>query len=401
VVFTALQITKKDIACLSVAISVTLLVRVFLMLSASSLYGQDAYNYLNAASNFASSGSITIGAGAPFILFLGLFIKVSSPLLGAIVASRIFMLLASSVLICITYLIGSKVAGKLFGLIAALIITFQPIFLMYSIVPHNDVFAITLALLAFYLISSSNKFAKNFFAPICFYIAVFTRPELYFALVLPILILYLWTKRNANNGRSRFKTFSSLAFASIIYILPFLIIYFFISYDRFTVIERVVLFLRPDLFNVTLTSAFNFSSNQLLNQCLFLFAVIGVLLSVFSLFINIDLARIRKEGFWMILRLNRSNPLKRIFGSINSTMVFCLLLAFIFEVVGLTLLSYNYTWAFVVDNQSLSNLDLLKQAVIITPHLHDRYVVLPMLLIGYALAYPLCIAIRKVIKLNV
>ena len=394
-----IRISKKDIICLFIILSITLVVRVFLITEAPSLYGQDAYNYLNSAHNFASTGYIKIEAGFPFIVFLGVFLKLLTPIVGAIVASRLFMLAMTSLLVSISYFIGSKISGKLFGLTVALVATFEPYFRMYSIVPYNDVFAIAMGLLAFYCACLSNRLVKYLFSPVFFYIAIFTRLDLYFALILPVFIIYLFTQTKADNWRqNRFAKLGYCVLFAAIYLLPSLVLYYLAQpYGRLGIFERISLFLRPDLFSTVLNSSTTFSSFQLINHFVLLLAILGVVLSLLAMFVSVDISRRRAWRLLMTFRLKScGNIIRRTLSSVHRVFALCLLLAFFSEVLALTIGGFNYSWAFLVDNKSLSNLDLLRQAVVITPELHNRYLILPMLLMGYPIAYPLYKVLRKV-----
>jgi hypothetical protein len=391
---------RIEIVCIIVVVVATLLARLFLIGKAPFVYGQDAYNYINSASSFASTGKFSFEAGFPFIVILGAFLRFFNSIATPIIASRVFMLINSSLLAVLCYLIGSKMCGRLFGIIAALVITFEPYFLTFSIVAYNNVFAVSAGLFAFYFLLTNNKLLKYILAPLFFYLGVFTRPDLYFALILPIIAIHLWSQtRTSKEQPRRYRLTLMWSSFALIYFIPALVLYYFIQpYGRIGIIERIAVFLRPDLINTVITASFSFSPNLFLNQLSILLVALGLfLLMLKTTVVEASFVRDKSNHLRLTFRTKSLSVLRRTILSSKSLVAFCLLLAFFMEVFALTLWGFNYTWAFTVDNQTLSNVAILKQAIVIIPQLHERYAIFPMLIIAFPLAYPLYFTIEKIV----
>lgn len=390
------RIPKQDVICIIILSSAGIFTRLLLVLNTPFLYGQDAYYYLSEARDFASTGSIRFKEGMPFVFFLGAFLRIFGPLFGDINASRIFMILTSLILIIIIYFFGKKMSGRLLGLLAALLVTFEPYFLQWSTVPYREAFAISAGLLAVYFAISDKRF-QNILSPILFYLAISTRAELFLALVIPMLISHFHKvlKTRSKGGRMTGSLASFFFAVFILFIIPFFAVYIYVqSWGAFGLVQRVALFLTPRLLSTTWELSFHFYDQQLLNQLITISVELVVALSLLNIFVQVKFEK--NKNFPFSIQFRGFKGIKDAFFSEKGMTASSLLLLFVIYIIVLTTFTYGYNWAFYVSPSDLANVDILRRAVIIIPWLPERYLILLRLLISYPLAYPLAILARKV-----
>jgi hypothetical protein len=111
--------------------------------------------------------------------------------------------------------------------------------------------------------------------------------------------------------------------------------------------------------------------------------------------LRVDLDKAVKK---ISISLQRRTEIKDALLTDRSMVAFSLVLFFVVQTVVLTVWGYGYKWAFYVSDSDLTNLNILREALIITPPLHDRYLIPLRLLISYPIAYPLAAVARKVGK---
>lgn len=373
--FNVVALFKSDIAPLTILLSITIATRLLLIANASFVYYFDSYVYMSQAISFVSSGTIQFGVGMPFVTFLGAFYYIFGSTLGVVSASRLSMLLVSALLVSVIYFFGLRISGKIFGFLVALIAIFNPLFLSYSIVPHNDVFTIAMGLTALYLVTSDKKFSY-LLSPFFFYITIFTRPEFSLILVVPMLIFHILKLLRTLSIHAKIK----LIFFILVYTLPLLLVYNYAqTFTRFGVIEKFAIFLTPELLRKTLDLSFSFYTQPLLNQVVFSFVVLGI---VFWLLNNISkFLDFQKRGRVYSIKIKKDRKAKDAILSDRAILAFSLSLVFIIHVIVITCYGYGYT---IVDGK-----------LTISNWLTHRYLILPQLLISYPLAYPLAIIIKK------
>ncbi len=391
-----IRASKQSIICLVVLVSETIIARIFLIMGAPSIYGQDAYGYLSEAMDFASNGAIQIKAGLPFVFFLAISLKIFGSSLGVIMTSRLFMLFMSSLLTITIYSIGLRMAGRVFGLLAALLASVEPYLLVYSIVPHNDVFAITIGLMALYFAISSVRISRHILAPVFFYLAIFTRPELFLALVVPMLVLYFWKNSKMRQTQDEVANVrSQIAFAFLVYVIPSILLYQYAQpFGRLGIMERIILFLKPELLRTAFESSLLLYGQPFLDQAISVLIALGLLLAILNKTTNVSLKK-ENSSLLILLRYKKVRRFKEISFSENTVIALCLFLFFILFIITLTLWGFSYEWAFYVSDSAMSDLNIVRQALIIMPTIHDRYLIPVRLLVSYPLAYPLFLATKK------
>lgn len=372
----ALQRNRTHLFILACLATLTIITRLLLIAKASFIYNFDSYTYIYKAIDFASRGEIQLSAGMPFVIVLGVFFRIFGSTFGAILISRFLMLLMSTLLVCIIYLFGLKMSTKTFGFFAALLAIFEPYFFSYSIVPHNDVFVVAMGLVAFYFAASNTKF-RYVLSPVFFYIAVFTRPEVYMILIVPLLMTSFLKHLRISSVRDMV----SFVFFSSLFVLPSVWVYsIYSAVTRFGLIEKLTLFLQPELLNTTLKSAFDFYDSEFLNQAFFALIVLGLVLGFFNLvtqFIGFE-----RNGKRLFIKKKKHESIKDVFLSDRVVVAFSLLLMFVLHIVVLTVYGYGYV--------------IVGGVIEITAASPDRYLILSRLLMSYPLAYTLSIAVRRV-----
>jgi hypothetical protein len=390
-----IRISKQDFICILLLLSASTITRLLVILNTPFLYGQDAYRYLGEAKDFAYNGTIQFKERMPFAFFLGVFLKIFGPVFGEIYASRVFMLIASGFMIMVIYFFGLRMAGRLFGVLAALFATFEPYSLQYSTVPYTEVFAISMGLLALHFAISGRRL-QFILSPIFFYLAVLTRPELYPALVIPILISYVYKNWKTHSKRDIASLLALFIFAFFVYILPSVAIYLYVqSWGAFGLVQRLALFLKPELLSTTLDSSFRFYDQQILNRVISVSVGLVLGLSLLNIFVHVGFDKKRKK-FPIFIQSKGVQSVKYAFFSDSRIAAFCLFLLSIMYIIVLTIFAYGYNWAFYVAPSDMTNVTVLREAVIIIPRLHERHLILLRLLISFPLAYPLVLVTRKV-----
>lgn len=345
-------------------------------MNAPFIYYFDSYAYMRKAIDFFSQETIQFGAGIPFVAALGILFSVFGNILGAASVSRLLMLLTTALLVYVMYSFGLKMSGKIFGFLAALFAIFEPYFLSFSIVPHNDVFAIATGLAALYFATSDKK-SRLILSLMFFYFAVLTRPEFYLTLVIPIFAFYLYKGLKIRTIRAAIP----LIFGIIVYVLPSIWLYIVArAATRFDIIEKFSLFLTPELVTKTLDLSFRFYDQWFLNRVVFVFVGLGMLvglLNIIAQFVSFE-----KVGKTFSIRYRKDKSIKDVFLSDRVMVTFCLLLVFVTYIVVLTAYGYGYV---IVDGK-----------LIIIQSIPERYLILPRLLLSYPFACVLSIVIRKV-----
>lgn len=372
-----MNLLKRDITPIFFLLSLTIVTRVITILNAPFVYHIDSYGYINKAIDLSSRGQIQFGVGAPFVISLGLLIYIFGFAFGAIIVSRLLMLLLSALLVCVIYLLGLRMSGKMFGFIAAFIAIFEPFFLAYSIVPHNDIFVVTFGLAALYLATSKNTKFKYILSPILFYIAAFTRAEFFVILVLPLLIFFLLKHLKAVS----IPTMIKFVFFSSLFVIPAIWVNsLYPQVTRFDIIEKFSLFLKPELLKLTLEFLFEFHDQAFLNQILLALVVLGSgwpLLNTLGKVVVLE-----KRGKMLSVRRNKGKSIKEIFLSDRVVVAFCLFILFLLHIIILTVYGYGYVF---VDG-----------TLIIRKWFPERYLILSRLLLSYPLAYVLSRVVQEV-----
>jgi len=373
---------RQNILLILTLLSITIITRLALIIRAPYVYNIDSYAYMVKGIDFGSSGAIEMEIGTPFVFVLGGFFKIFGcvPGVDPILISRFCMLLFSSVLVLVTYFFGLKMSGKIFGFSAAVLAIFEPYFLSYSIVPHIDVFAITMCLLALYFASADNK-SRYILALIFFYLAVGSKAEFYLPLIIPILVFHFYNTPKIRSKRGITMTILVI----FVYVVPAIWVYPRTTLGRFSIIERFTTFLTPNLLKVTLDSLFSFYNQPLLNLAFLGLVIAGLVLALLSIFI--PFISFSGRGNRFLIKYKSNIRIRDILKSDKVMVALCLFLFCVVYILILTAYGFGYT----VNNG----------IVTITPSLPVRYLILPRVLMSYPLAYPLSLTTKKFVELYV
>jgi len=371
------NVLKRDITPIFTLLSLTVITRVLLIANATAIYYFDSYAYISKAIDFSSRGEIQFGVGMPFILCLGVLFYIFGSGFGVILVSRLLMLFMSILLVYFIYSFGLRISGKILGFTAALLAIFEPYFLMYSIVPHNDVFVVALTFAALYLIASKDMKFHYALALIIFYTVAFTRPEFFVVLLFPILAFFSFRFLEVVSFRNMIK----FAFFGSLFVLP--VIWVDMVYPaatRFDIIEKFSLFLTPSMLKLTLESLFKFYDHAFLNQLFFALLVLGVVWVLLTTLGKIVVVEKREKTF--SIRRKKNKGVREILLSDGAKVASCLFLLFFVHIIILTTYGYGYV--------------IVEGTLIIKTSFPVRYLVLDRVLLSYPLAYVLSMIVQEV-----
>ena len=74
-----------------------------------------------------------------------------------------------------------------------------------------------------------------------------------------------------------------------------------------------------------------------------------------------------------------------------------IILIFFINMIVIMLLNIGYEWEFYISSSNINNIDILRKAILIKKHIHDRYLILPKILISYPFSYTLSVVIKECI----
>ena len=375
--FSRLPLPKQDIICLSILALVVIFTRSVLLMNAPSMYFFDSYSYVDQALDFIQTGQIILKPSLPFILTLSFFLQLFNWLAPSINVVQAIMVSFSVMATIILYLIGKKMVGTMFALIASILAAFEQYFMSFSIVGHNDVFAISMGLASFYF-ATLNKKLQYVLTPILFYIVVGTRPELYPVFLVPIILLNVYKNWKSNLRQKLLLTL----YLTVIYVLPALWIYTILpTYTRFSPIQRIMLFLNPELIGVTFNSVFKFYSQDILNNIFVAFCFLGVFVWFVRTFGGFAIFKKAKQSIQAKTWFTEcKNSFRMLLNSERVVIGICIFL--IFAVYFLVLVTYGFGYT-ITDGQ-----------LTVIPTISERYLILPRLLLSFSLAFPLYLGLR-------
>jgi len=175
----------------------------------------DSAVYIEMGKYIFSSGNIGLfEASRPLVwpLILGFLWKIK---LDPIFFGRIFMLLFSLAIICLTYLIARDVFNEKIALLASLMLSLSPTFFFFNSKLLSGIPSLFFALFGVYLFLKKKYFVSG----ISLGMAFMTRFVMFgVSLILGLIILYLLKK-----GKIKTKQISYLALGFVVPVLPFLI----------------------------------------------------------------------------------------------------------------------------------------------------------------------------------
>jgi hypothetical protein len=313
---------------------------------------------MNQAINLSSNGAMNIQVGTPFVIYLGVFYYLLGHFLGIFLATRISMIFLSGLIVILLYLFAMRIGGRIFGFLSVLFIIFEPLFITYSTVPHNDIFAIAMLLLSLYFLTSERTLLR-YLSPVFFYMAIFTRAE-YTITVIPIGIFLIINFFQVPLRKAITKFF----IPALLYAAPIIALFSYVqTFTRYTLWEKFSLFVTPSQLRNTFTLALSISNNPFVDL-IFSITIFGTFIFVITRFAYYILQTKK-------LSVNRYHSLSLL-----------LFLIFLFHLIAITAYGYGYT--IVNGNLQISN------------WLTERYLIFPQLLLSFLIAYPLSLSAERV-----
>ncbi|MFX0132591.1 MAG: hypothetical protein ACFFDN_02975 [Candidatus Hodarchaeota archaeon] len=398
------KFSKLDYMCLLILGIITIIIRLIIIMKAPFIYAQDAYRYIDDARDFASSGMLPFGTGMTFVIVLGCFFKVLNPFFKEIFTARILVLFFSVTSVFSIYLIGWKFSGRVFGLLVAFFASIEPYFLKYSIVPYTEYFTITLALLCLFLINIEKKYV-DILMLILIYILIFLRFEIYLSIFIPLLFMHLQRDiklfMHHNKKNNIINKCIKICFYFLMYFLPLIGFIHYWSYIKpFNIINNFLIFFKLYIIKFTLNSIFSFYENNSLNLIICFFAGIGAFFMLLNYFEKYKLEskntlkfkNIENKFFLnIIVKLSKHKKDSKPYLNI----LFFIFMFFIMNIIIITLLQINYDWNYYIPLSDINNLDVLRTAIKIKNKLHDRYLIVPRLLMNYPITYCIYFILKK------
>lgn len=321
----------------------------------------------------------------PFIILLSFLQQLMESFPNTIFAVRIANVFFSFLLVAFLYLITRRILNPLASLGVVTMTSFTPIFLTYSIVLHNDIFALAMGFVSVYF-SLKPRLTNIIIALIFLSIASLTRFDIYFLFLIPFLINLiryltkkLYTIFNSSllvhytsiQKISHFRENRSLGTLLIIsvcvvifIVIPFLIgqDYYF-SITRFDPIERLSLFLTYDSISMVWTDSVDVTDDDFLNK---LFLALLFLSTIFLLSKNY-------KNILQILKLNYR------FRVGDYAMVYVIII-FVISVISNSIFHIGYT--------------IVGDFVLINDRISDRYLLVTQLLLIYGFAFTMLLLVR-------
>ena len=194
----------------------------------SSLMAEDAMRYyetalhlINAPVNFKNNLGFNILYDAPlYPLFLSIFFKIFGASYQLAIFLNIFLF---SISVCLIYIIGKLLFPEKYAFCAAIIFSFYPSLLMYSIYPMSEPLFLVLFLSAFInliLFLKTQKISYLIFTAFLLVLATLTKEV---ALFIPVIIAIFIIMKNIKKWRTTVKAASLLIAIYIATLSPFLI----------------------------------------------------------------------------------------------------------------------------------------------------------------------------------
>jgi hypothetical protein len=242
-----------------------------------TMFNIDSYGYLDTAISIAKgSGKFSF---SPFINIMSFVIRLLGNSVDIILSLRIMNIVFSIQLIIFIFLIARRIFNPIFSAFTALMALFLPLFQSYAITLHNDIFAASMGFTSLYFIVKP-KLVNLLLAALFFFLAVLTRPDAFPIYIIPLSIgTIIWIRKKTGWNLHPLST-------GIIIIILIEIAYasmqgYYYSTTRFNPLQKILLFLRPDIVKVIWEGSIAITGNDLLDALYPYLILIGILLSIF------------------------------------------------------------------------------------------------------------------------
>lgn len=384
------KIWKLDFIILSILGLVCFLVTSLLLhLHGIVMYDFDSYGYYYRAANVWDSSE---GFPTPFILFLNFLQNVFSDSSDQLYLIRIVHVIFTFQLVGFIYLIIRKILNPIFSASVSLMILFTPQLLTYSIVLHNDIFALSMGFASVYF-SLKPRLTNIIIAFVFIIIASTTRLDMYPVFLIPFLInVVRYVRKRIQISVESSTSIKSLGKKKIFYYLYrkrllgsslilfvciaiFLIFPFILTQDyyylttRFNPVERALFSLRYETIELVLSTSLELIPNELSNK-------------VFLASLLVALAYVLISNSKKILRVTKLNYTYKDtdLALIYLTSIFLLLL------VNTAVFHIGYT---IVDGE-----------VILSENVSPRYLIGLQTLLVFGFAFSVLIAVKTFYQSN-
>jgi hypothetical protein len=237
-----LSSTKQlDLLCILCLGYIVFLTRtLFLQNFSETMIDYDSYQYFYTALYIAQNHNLIL---SPFIDFLTVLSTLSDSE-NALAFLRNLSIIFSIHLVLIFYLIVRKMFNHIVSFMSTLMALFTPIFLIYSVTLHNDIFALSFGFTSLYFSIRPRRLLHVALAAIFIIISGLTRPDTFIVFIVPFgigLSHYVSQKINKN-----FYMVTGILL-TIFIILPFVALNsYYNSITRFNPLEKIILFLTYD-----------------------------------------------------------------------------------------------------------------------------------------------------------
>ena len=278
-----LKLEKKELIGLSAIftlVGISLASRCLIVLHTDTVLGVDAYGYIYQAKQFSGFDFYSYERGYVFTLILRASFALSQDY---VLTSRLITILLSVLLVVVFFLVGKKFLGSRVAFIAALFVSFETQFLIYSTIPYTEIFLSLLVFVAFYASTNSRRLVRYVLFPFALGLATLTRIEAYL-LLMPSIVVFIRTETMERNRTKLVTSLSLLLYIGIpllaFAIFPQIVIQYYSARTRFDPLERAVIFLQPRLLQTILELTFNVFSDSVLNFLFLLSVILGILFAI-------------------------------------------------------------------------------------------------------------------------
>jgi hypothetical protein len=275
---------KKDILCVTLLATVTLLTRFILLTNFKTLYFVDCYEYVNRAILISNGEILQPLRGYPFIFILGIIIRFFDGLVDPINSAIIFMIICNVSLISIVYFLSRNFFDTVPAFFVALFASLQTNLIFFSLVPYLEVFAYLIGFSSMYILVSHFSALDLKFIFLSLFlcaISILTRFEMLAVFFIPLMIILLINGSLYKNNRKSIALLIISSSSFILLLYPQFQSYYF-NFTRFDPIQRLFMAMSLDILKNAFNSIFNISSNELLNILFKWISLFGFLLILFT-----------------------------------------------------------------------------------------------------------------------
>lgn len=345
---------KMDILIMIFLGYITFISKIFFLQNyADNMFDFDSYTYLSTAILMTTGDA---SSSNPFIIFLSSLYPFFSDQSTAIVSLRVINLVFSVHLVLISYLIARKLFNYYFSFFTALIISFTPIFVMYSVNLHNDIPALAIGLTSLYFCTKERSIINFSTSTLLLILLAVIRLDVFAVFFIPYLIEIL------HYASTKIRKNFFLLLALVIPILAFLVFLFgqdyYYTITRFNPVEKLVLSLTVDNITNVWQNVIDLTGIDLWNKILVVIGLLGTVIFVMN----------NKDKIYTMIK-NR-----RLEGGKSSKLLIYLVIIFFLSLLSIIVFHIPYT----IDTNG---------KIIFTDNITIRYLIVNQILFIYGIIY--------------